>query len=145
MAALCMIQGARVVATHASFMNHMTSSSPPGFPFQARSKQPLNPSSLLLPRFVPHSLSLLSLLTIRQNIPHPHPVPAPVNPNFSHKSAILYYGVVFFEACDDENHGYTYIHTYIHLVDCLILERIKKNNIIHGLWNPAFDLLVPLS
>lgn len=50
MAALCMVQGARVVATHASFMCHMTSSSSPGFPFQARSKQPLNPSSLLLPR-----------------------------------------------------------------------------------------------
>lgn len=50
MAALCMVQGARVVATHASFMRHMTSSSSPGFPFQARNKQPLNQSSLLLPR-----------------------------------------------------------------------------------------------
>jgi hypothetical protein len=37
--------------------------------------------------------------------PTTHPTPPPVNPNFSHKSAILYYGVVFFEACDDENHG----------------------------------------
>jgi hypothetical protein len=55
--------------------------------------------------------------------------PPPVNPKFSHKSAILYYGVVFFEACDDENHGCTYIHTYIHALRGLFDSgaNLKKN------------------
>jgi hypothetical protein len=40
------------------------------------------------------------------------------------------------------------IHTYIHTYTSWIVwfwSKFKKNKIIHGLWNPVFDLLVPLS